>query len=494
MEWLSSLGLVGEIIRGIIVVFEALLVLNLLILVHEWGHFLAARWRGLKVEKFYIWFGKALWKRTYNGVEYGLGSIPLGGFVQLPQMGPMGGVEGQEESEEQLAPITPLDKIIVAFAGPLFSFLLAVLFACVVSVAGQPDRRIHVTTVGFIDPKEAGASAGFQLGDKILSIDGVAVTSWDEPINSVKERIAFSRGEKIVFEVQRPGVPEPVVLTSGFTVDEGDAYNRRGLRRVGLLWEADAFVDAVLKNSGADLAGLKPDDKITQLNGAKVYSPLGVTEHFKTATGPTKLTIERAGQSMEVTLNIIQPTAPKEIPAFANGLANSGMAVSMGNAAERALLYPSPLAQIKMASTMVFRTFGAIWAKLTRKQGDIGLQQMGSPIKIIDTYVSFLKIPDGWRWVLWFSVILNVNLAIMNLIPLPVFDGGHIVMAVGEMMRRGPVLPLRIMEIVQGTCVAMLLSFFLYVGWYDVAGLMKWGAKEDAAFRIDQLQYPIVKP
>ena len=94
-----------------------LLVFNFMILVHEWGHFLAARWRGLHVDRFYIWFGKPLWKRTYNGVEYGLGSIPLGGFVSLPQMSPMEAIEGCSEATEnrrKYPPITPLDKIIAA--------------------------------------------------------------------------------------------------------------------------------------------------------------------------------------------------------------------------------------------------------------------------------------------------------------------------------------------------------------------------------------------
>src|SRR6187455_834199 len=114
---LSSIRFVG-------VIFLVLIVFNLMILVHEWGHFLAARWRGLKIEKFQIWMGKTIWKKTHNGVQYGLGTIPIGGFVQLPQMAPMGAIEGKTESDEPLPPIKPLDKIIVAAAGPLFSLLL----------------------------------------------------------------------------------------------------------------------------------------------------------------------------------------------------------------------------------------------------------------------------------------------------------------------------------------------------------------------------------
>src|SRR3569623_400890 len=193
MEWLSNLGVVGTVIRFIFVLFEVLLVFNLLILVHEWGHFLAARWRGLKVEKYYIWFGKPIWKKTIIGVEYGLGSIPFGGFVALPQMAPMGGIEGEVSPAEALPPISPMSKIIVAFAGPPFSFLLAFEFALLVWQIGMPDRRIHTTQIGWVQPDSAGATAGQKAGDTIIEIDGVPVSSWDEPVDSVKERIAFSK-------------------------------------------------------------------------------------------------------------------------------------------------------------------------------------------------------------------------------------------------------------------------------------------------------------
>src|SRR2546421_6710538 len=119
--------------RFFLILFEVLILFNLLIVVHELGHFLAARWRGLYIEKFGIWFGKPLWKKTINGVQYSLGSLPFGGFVALPQLAPMDIIEGKADIDrEKLAPISALDKIIVAFAGPLFSFGLAVLFAIII--------------------------------------------------------------------------------------------------------------------------------------------------------------------------------------------------------------------------------------------------------------------------------------------------------------------------------------------------------------------------
>src|SRR3954468_22870950 len=122
-----------SVLKPIFIILEVVLLFNLLIFVHELGHFLAARWRGLKIERFAIWFGKPIWKKKINGVEYALGTIPAGGYVSLPQMASMEAIEGKtENSAEQLPPVSALDKIIVAFAGPLFSFMLAILFAVVV--------------------------------------------------------------------------------------------------------------------------------------------------------------------------------------------------------------------------------------------------------------------------------------------------------------------------------------------------------------------------
>src|SRR5213075_681626 len=129
------------ILKFILIFLEVLLLFNLLIFVHELGHFLAAKWRGLKIDRFAIWFGKPIWKKKIDGVEYALGWIPAGGYVALPQMATMEAIEGKGESSGQpLPPISALDKIIVAVAGPLFSFLLAVVFVFVVWGVGKPEQ------------------------------------------------------------------------------------------------------------------------------------------------------------------------------------------------------------------------------------------------------------------------------------------------------------------------------------------------------------------
>ncbi len=491
MEWLSSLGSAGEHLRGFIVFIEAVLVLNLLIVVHEWGHFLAARWRGLKVEKFYVWFGKPLWKKTFNGVEYGLGSIPLGGFVQLPQMAPMGGIEGEVQEGENLPPIKPLDKIIVAFAGPLFSFLLAVVFAWMVYGVGMPDRRIHTTVIGWTQSGSPAEKDGLKPGDQILEIDGVPVHSWDEPIDSVKERIAFSKGEKIVFKVQRPGVAEPLNVPTGFNVEKGTLLKRRGLRTVGLLWNYPSQVFEVLKGSAADRAGLKKGDVIEQLNGATVYAPNTVYDFFeKNPAGTAKLSIKRDSKPMELSLTGVAPEKPAKLPDLVRGLAFTGIQFEPPeNAKEMGLVHPEPSKQLLQSSTMMGRTLSAVFGS----RGDVGFQQMGGPVKIISTYTQLFQIPDGWRLVLWFSVVLNVNLALMNMLPFPVFDGGHIVMGIGEMIKRGSLLPQKILEGIQYACVITLLCFFVYVTWFDVNDLFGHGKDKEDNFKIEDITYPAAK-
>src|SRR4249920_2244154 len=167
-------------LKYIFIIFEVLLLFNLLIFVHELGHFLAARWRGLKVDRFAIWFGKPIWKKRINGVEYALGTIPAGGYVSLPQMATMEAIEGKSESSEQpLPPISALDKIIVAFAGPLFSFLLALAFAVIVWIVGRPVTEAeNSTTIGWVDPNGPAWKAGLRPGDQITEIAGHRVTQF----------------------------------------------------------------------------------------------------------------------------------------------------------------------------------------------------------------------------------------------------------------------------------------------------------------------------
>ena len=224
---------VSSFLYYIFLVLEVILIFNLLIVVHETGHFLAARWRGLVIEKFGIWFGKPLWAKTINGVQYSLGTIPFGGFVALPQMAPMDAAEGKSINDRATLPaVSPLDKIIVALAGPVFSFGLAIVFAVIVFVVKRPvSEQETSTTIGYVSQDSPAYRAGLRAGDKILKVDGHPVKKFQGMTDSVVWYVVRSEGKTIPFEVERDGKvqtfdPEPPAPES-----QG-GWHRKNLRQI----------------------------------------------------------------------------------------------------------------------------------------------------------------------------------------------------------------------------------------------------------------------
>ncbi|MDQ6913361.1 MAG: M50 family metallopeptidase, partial [Verrucomicrobiota bacterium] len=245
-----------HILRILFIVLEVIVLFNLLIIVHEVGHFLAARWRGLVIEKFGVWFGKPLWKKTINGVQYSLGSIPFGGFVALPQLAPMDIIEGKADVDRATLPrISALDKIIVAIAGPLFSLLLALVFACIVWVVGHPVSESDTTTViGYIPAESPAGKAGLQAGDKILEVDGKPVRRFSGMNDSVVWNVVRSEGATIPIKAERNGA------VMDFSVEpykaETRGWRRKSVRQILIVPQETAIIDQVLPKTPAAEAAL----------------------------------------------------------------------------------------------------------------------------------------------------------------------------------------------------------------------------------------------
>ena len=213
------------VLKAIGLLLVVVMCFNVIIFVHELGHFLAVRWRGLKIDRFQIWFGKPIWKKEINGVQYGLGWIPAGGFVALPQMAPMESIEGGSRDEKPLPPISPLDKIIVAFAGPLFSMLLALLAGVIVWGVGKPKDFIPTQVIGEVLHGEPAEKAGLRTGDKITHIDGEPVHGFAGSLDSITENIILSEGDRIVFTVERAGEAQPLTIVSDFKTPESSIFD-----------------------------------------------------------------------------------------------------------------------------------------------------------------------------------------------------------------------------------------------------------------------------
>ena len=482
MQALSVIGIIIEIV----------ILFNFVILIHELGHYLAARWRGLQIDKFQIWFGKPLWSKTINGVQWGIGCIPAGGFVALPQMAPMEMLEGKSEFKE-LKKISPLDKIIVAFAGPLFSFMLAGFFAVLVWGVKHPVSNEGVTTtIGYVSA-EGGVAGSDQLkpGDVVLEVDNKPVKTWRGMVDSVTWNVISSGGDTIPFKVQRPGVAEPLVvelapppLVDAIPVRDGEPaqeeetgivenvkseiggfFQRPALRhveRMGIMPESQPMIGKIYPNSPAAQAGLQPSDVIVEANGLPVNSPLMINDLVQAAPDkPLEIVVRRGEQRLNFS---VLPALPKNAEALKRDRPMLGLQWDLTGVT--VLKRTPPLEQMQTAVKTMYNTLAAVFSP----SSNISAKHLSGPVGIMRVYYLLFEDKDGWRRALWFSVILNINLGIMNLLPLPVLDGGHITMAIIESIRRRP-LSKRLLDVAYGGCAILLIGFMIFITGFDVTDI-----------------------
>ena len=445
-----------HVLRIIFILLEVIVLFNLLIVVHELGHFLAARWRGLVIEKFGVWFGKPLWKKTINGVEYSLGSLPFGGFVALPQLAPMDIIEGETETDRAKLPrISVLDKIIVAVAGPLFSMLLAVVFATLVWAVGHPVGEADTTTViGYVEPGSPGEKAGLKAGDKILEVDGKPVTRFSGMSDSVTWNVIRSEGDQIPFVVDRNGQQVSVSVTPYIAATSG--WRRKSVRQVLIYPASKPIIDEVEADSPAAAAGLQPGDVIQGFNGQPMYNAIALADYIRQhPKEELKLDVQRGDRRFE--------TALTPMPLMTKGKMVPRIGIAWDTTGKLTIAHPNPIEQVYDSVTSTLNTIEAV----ASPKSDVKLQHLSGPVGIVRIYYLLFESDRGWQLALWFSVILNVNLAILNMLPIPVLDGGHIVLALVEAVRRKPV-NIRVLEIVQTGCAVLIIGYIAYVSFFDV--------------------------
>ena len=444
---------------------EVVLLFNLLIVVHELGHFFAARSRGLVVEKFAIWFGKPLWSKTINGIEYRLGCIPAGGFVAIPQLAPMEALEGKTKTEQaELPPVSPLDKAIVAAAGPAASLLLAFVFACIVWSVGRPVGESERTAViGYVMPDGPAAKAGLQPGDKILSINGHPVTrisGMGRMNDSVAWNVAISQSPLIPIRFERDGVEKMVEVEPAAEPRQG--WGRKNIRKILIMPEQTPVIASVVPKSPAAEAGLRSGDCVLAANGIKLRSLPALAEMLETTHGdPVTLSIRRVLDATSAKLFLVKIT-----PQIPVGEKVPKIGIIWDQRGIVTLIHPNPFSQISASIGTMWDTISAV----ATPHSEISVQQLSGPVGIMRIYYMLFQSPMGWRLALWFSVVLNVNLALFNLLPLPVLDGGHILLAFCEWVLRKPIEH-RALEWIQGGFTAILMAFFVYITFFDVADL-----------------------
>jgi regulator of sigma E protease len=414
------------------------------IFVHEYGHFWMARRRGMKIDGFSIGFGpKIVSWRDKHGVEWALRWIPAGGFVKLPQMITSEAIEGKAAAE--VPPISPFTKILVAVAGPLMNVAFALLIASLVWAIGLPVP-VNPSIIGRVQPDSVEGKLGLKSGDRIVAVNGHPVKSWQEINLEVVTALTNVVPVTVARDSERFTVSIPTKKSETL-----------GLKYLDLEPQERPIVGIVQPNMPAAGIGLQTGDKILSFDGIYVLNQEHLTEIVNRGQGRAcEIVIERGGQTL--TLKV----TPVYDPETKRGRIGIGFA---GGHYELQRPGPTPAEQISGVLRMMGKTF---WALFHPAQTGVTPKDMSGPAGILGKLA--VDVNTDFRLALGFMVMLNINLALLNLLPLPVLDGGHITMALYELVARRRV-SVRFQEWATTAFAVLLLSFMAYVSFFDVRRL-----------------------
>jgi RIP metalloprotease RseP len=440
-------------------VLAAIGVLALLILVHELGHFMAARLQGIHVNRFSIGFGPILWK--YQGVEteYAVRALPLGGFVGFPDDDPDSTIPPNDPNLLRNRPL--LDRAIVISAGVIanliFAYLVLVLQLGFVGtpVASEPGVLVpriirEVTTV-----TAPADQAGIQSGDVILQVNGQEFDKTPGTKTGLNGVAGLQPGAPVQLKVQREGERKPLDLTVKPRVD-ANGQNDFGIQ---------------LAPTAADKAGLQPGDVIIAANGRQFGQSLRETDVLRniirTSEGkPIQLTILRNGKTLPITVN------PE--PA-ADGSVRVGIGLSPNGPQENPITYRRPdnfltafssaAGEFQRIVNLTVSGFGQLISNFSKTA-----DQVAGPVAIVAIGAKFAE--SNLASLLQFAALISINLAIINILPLPALDGGQLAFLVIEGIRGKP-LPTHIQDGVMQTGLMLLLGLGIFLIIRDTANLIQ---------------------
>ncbi len=443
-----------------------LVTLGILVTIHEYGHFIIARWCGVKVERFSIGFGKPLlrWrgKPTVDDLqcgaeptEYVISALPLGGYVKM--LGEQDGDISPVLRRQSFAHKPLHQRAAIVAAGPVFNFLLAILLYWGIFLAGVSGLA---PVIGDVAPGSTGAAAGLQAGDEIIAIDGTSTPTWQEVRLALLERL----GETGTLELQVRQMDSAQLRSASLPVTAwlGDTDAPDLLGSLGLTpWHfvVEPRLEEVLPDSPAAAAGLLPGDLITASDGSEIRTWTMWLEVVRNNPGRAlQVEFQREGLTLETQLT----------PAVRMG--EDGRPELDAEGREQGYIGASvviPELPAWMSRTQDYSFVGAAmeavretarnsWFVLDSMgkmlMGDISVKNLSGPITIAQ--VAGETASSGLDYFVSFLALLSISLAVLNLLPVPVLDGGHLFYYAIEALIRRPV-PARLQAI--GMQVGMLL-------------------------------------
>lgn len=450
-------------------IFAFLLVLGPLVLIHELGHYLVGRLFGVKADAFSIGFGKEIAGWTdRRGTRWKLSALPLGGYVQFagdinPASAPTAAEDGlTAEERSHTFHVKPLwQRALIVLAGPATNFLLCVLVLS--AFAWANGRLVMDPKIADFSENSSAQAAGFEVGDRVLAIDGHRI----ESVTDIPEHVVYFAGKTVPVTVERDTreIVLPVKIASEQMTDEFG--NSAKIGDLGIDFAAP-IVGGFVGNSPAEAAGIREGDRIVAIDDADVRSFRDIPELVQPRPGKqVTITVMRGGEAHIYPVTIA--TAVIDGPdGKTTRIGQLGIKAGFGRVV--------PVGPIEALGLGVSRSFSIMGTMVTGlKQivtGDRSVRELGGPIKIAK--YSGEQFSLGWESFVGFVALISINLAFINLLPIPGLDGGHLAFYAAEMVRRRP-LGVRSQEWAIRTGVALVLALMLFVTVNDLASLPLFG-------------------
>ena len=422
--------------------------LGIMILVHEWGHFVAARLCGVRVEVFSFGLGPRLWGVKRGATDYRVSALPFGGYVRMA---------GDNPSEERTgAPDEFLSKprwqrVLIALAGPTMNILMAVVLWAGLFSVGVPEAAFMTQpaiVAGVVDGSPA-AQAGIRPGDQIVSINGAKTARWED---AVFELAVAAPGKPIALQIDRGG------QRLSFSVDTAAQRGPRDEFAILGFPKERVVIGAVTPGSPAEKSGLKSGDEVVTANSKPILNSIELATLIRSSDGkPVQLSTIRDGQPLSVEVHPQYGDPGDGIARWQIGIGFRAATVhqphSFPDAAYRGVMYNVRLAH------QIFDILGGLF------EGRVSLKQLEGPVGIVRESGQAAR--RGFMDFISLMGVISLNLGILNLLPIPILDGGHILMlGIEGTIRRD--LSLAVKERFVQAGLVFLLAIIAYVTYHDI--------------------------